>query len=77
MVDKTNWKIGISKITSKDDKYFVVQLFEILPEQCKKFEEAAGLITSDYQNYLDEKWISELRNKYEIVVNEELLSSIK
>ena len=77
LVDGSNWKIGTSKVISKDEKHFVVQVNKIVPSQHKRFEEAAGIITSDYQNYLDEKWIKILREKYSIKINNELLSSIK
>jgi len=31
----------------------------------------AGIITADYQNYLEKEWIRDLRVKYQVVVNRE------
>ncbi|GAB4280828.1 MAG: peptidylprolyl isomerase [Marinilabiliales bacterium] len=43
----------------------------------KTLDEARGLVTADYQNELEKKWVEELRNKYDIKVNKEVLSTIK
>ena len=42
------------------------------------FEEdgGSGFIISDYQNYLESEWIKQLKEKYPVKVNRELLSRI-
>ena len=58
----------------------VAKLFdikEIIEPTPKTISEARGLITSKYQNYLEDSWIKELRSKYKVKVNEEVLYSIK
>ena len=47
-----------------------------IPPQSKTLDEARGLYVSDYQKYLEEKWLKELRAKYKITVNKKLLKSI-
>ncbi len=47
-----------------------------IPPQPKTLEEARGLYVSDYQKYLEDKWIKALRSKYKINVNKKLLKSI-
>ena len=54
----------------------IVQVIEILKPAPKKLSEARGIITADYQNYLEEKWIEKLRDKYTIKVHEEVLQEI-
>ena len=49
----------------------------IVAPVAKSLDEARGLITSDYQNYLEEEWIKQLRQKHVVVVNKEVLSTIK
>lgn len=44
--------------------------------QAKTLDEARGLYVSDYQKYLEEKWIKDLRAKYKITVNKKLLKTI-
>ncbi len=43
----------------------------------KPFDEIRGVVISDYQNYLEKKWLDELRKKYPVSVNESELKKIK
>ena len=40
------------------------------------FEDARGLVVADYQDYLEEKWISGLKKKYPIVIHQKVLNSL-
>lgn len=42
----------------------------------EEMREVRGLVIADYQNYLEKQWIEELRNKYSVYVDEELLETI-
>jgi len=42
----------------------------------RSFEEAKGLVTNDYQNILEEKWIEALKKKYPIKVDEKVFQSL-
>ncbi len=55
----------------------VVYVVRKIPPQHKKIDEARGIITADYQNYLENKWIDNLKSRYEIEVNKDVLYSIK
>ena len=50
---------------------------DMTPPEPKTLEEARGLFVSDYQNYLEDMWIKELREKHEIKINKKLLKTIK
>lgn len=43
----------------------------------RTFEDARGMVISDYQQVLEDKWIEELKNKYPVKVNEAVFKSIK
>lgn len=49
---------------------------KIAPEP-KTLEEARGLYLSDYQNYLEQKWLKELHKRYKVKVNKRVLKSVK
>ncbi|MFV0590241.1 MAG: peptidylprolyl isomerase [Draconibacterium sp.] len=48
---------------------------KIAPEP-KLLDEARGLYISDYQEYLENKWIKELHSRYKVKVNRKVLKSI-
>jgi len=47
------------------------------PPEPKTLNDARGLYVSDYQKYLEEKWIRELRAKYKVSVNKKLLKTVE
>jgi peptidyl-prolyl cis-trans isomerase SurA len=72
-IDNLKWKEGISDFYDKQGAVMLIQIDEVLPRQPKKFNEARGLVTSDYQDYLEKKWLEELRQKYTITINKKML----
>ena len=76
-VDNISWKKGISKDIKKDDgSYVIVNVMDVLPAGDMSLNDVKGKVISDYQKYLDDQWISQLRNKYKFSVNKELLYSL-
>lgn len=45
-------------------------------QQPKPLSEIRAIVITDFQEYLDEKWIQELRKKYQPYVNEKVFSSL-
>ncbi len=78
IIGEIEWKTGVSKIVKNSDGQsgFAI-IHELLQPEPKQLDEARGLITADYQNYLEKKWIEQLRKKYPVTVNKEVLSEIK
>lgn len=75
-VNGQDLEIGVNEVYEIDGKYFVARVSEILPPAEKEFNEAKGAVTSDYQNYLEQEWLKELRTKHKIVVNEDVLYNL-
>ena len=69
-------EVGFSDMIEKDGHYFLVQITEILSPGKKSFEEARGAVISDYQTYLEEQWIEELKSKYEVNINKDVLKEV-
>jgi peptidyl-prolyl cis-trans isomerase SurA len=76
LLDKTTWKVGISEDIADNGQIVIVQFKEIIPPTIKKLDEARGMITSEYQTYLEQQWISEMRAEHKYQVNKEVLHTI-
>ncbi len=75
MVD-ANWKKGISDNQPVNGKVVFVNVKQILPPGPKKLDDVRGMVTTDYQNYLMAQWLTELKAKYPVTVNQQALSQV-
>jgi peptidyl-prolyl cis-trans isomerase SurA len=66
-------KKGASKVINFNNNALVVWTNEFLPSQPKKISEIRGLVIADYQNFLEDQWVKELREKYSFTVNHDAL----
>jgi peptidyl-prolyl cis-trans isomerase SurA len=64
---------GLNPVYSFEGKWYVVSVAALLPPAPKEFNEAKGIATSDYQAFLEKKWLETLRLKHQIVINEDVL----
>lgn len=71
-----NFTPGLNPVYSMDGKWYVVKVVALLPPAPKEYTEAKGLATSDYQAFLEKKWLEALRLKHKIVINEDVLYQI-
>ncbi|MFO7828022.1 MAG: peptidylprolyl isomerase [Bacteroidales bacterium] len=60
-----------------NDKIFIIVKGERVKPTIKSFNEARGQVISDYQEYLEKQWVNNLHNKYNIQINNKVLTSIK
>ncbi len=68
------------KIVVESEGKYVAKLAymnRIVPSSPKEFAEVKGLVTAEYQNFLEKEWIKELRAKYPFTVNKQVLETIK
>lgn len=81
-VDKTSYlqgktlNKGLNAPFEAEGKFYVVDVKEKMAPTQKKLSEAKGLITSDYQNYLEQEWLKELEKKHTVKINESVLYSL-
>jgi peptidyl-prolyl cis-trans isomerase SurA len=54
----------------KDGRVYHVVIQNILPPSYKTLNETRGIVTSDYQAYLEQEWIKSLREQYPVTVNQ-------
>jgi peptidyl-prolyl cis-trans isomerase SurA len=56
---------------------FVFVTGKLLKKEPEDFTDVRGLVTADYQEYLEQEWIKALRAKYPVVINPEVLKQVK
>lgn len=76
-VDKVKWEVGTSENIVKNNQVVFVRINKVLAPEIKKLNEARGLVTSDYQNYLEKEWIASLRQKYSVNIDRSVLGTVK
>jgi peptidyl-prolyl cis-trans isomerase SurA len=77
-VDK-NWNPGTSADikSEKDKKTIIIVTAKLLKPEPKSYLDSKGMVTADYQNYLEKEWIASLKAKYPVTVDKAVLSTIK
>lgn len=77
VVDEIEWKVGVTPVKMLDDSsYRFIVVKALLQPEPKTLKEAKGYVVSDYQEYLEKTWISDLRKKYPIEVDEKVLKAL-
>lgn len=78
--DNFKAKNGVSKVLNistnsgtNSSQFIVVNVEEVLPANYIPLDEIRGRVISDYQVYMESKWMEELRNKYQIKINKNVL----
>jgi len=63
-----DWTTG-PRMTSQNGIHYLVHVMKILPPGPKTFQEARASVISDYQTFLEDSWISELKRKFGVKVD--------
>ena len=72
-----NLEKGYNGPYNYQEKWILIYVEDKLPQRNKELKEAEGIIVSAYQNYLENQWISSLKEDHSISINFETLYSIK
>ncbi len=64
------------EVIYQDKKYPEAFLIGETLEKPQSYEDVKGMVTSDYQNYLDKEWIKKLRKKSKIEINKDVLKTV-
>jgi len=75
-IDSIAWTPGMTKDFKKADKILFVDVKRKVAPEPKSLDEARGMITADYQSYLEKEWIESLRKKYPFNVNKDVLATL-
>lgn len=68
-LDKITWKEGVTDLPPNGTKQTFIKIYKVMEPTPKELSEIMGVATSDYQAYLEDTWIKELKNKYPVTIN--------
>ena len=67
---------GLSKVIEENSNYYVINVTTAKPVTVKTLEEAKGQVVADYQVVLESEWVKELRTKFGVEINEDVLQKV-
>jgi len=70
-------KEGVSDVISDGEYFYVVKINKLLPAGTKTLDEARGKVINDYQQYLEEKWVGDLKQEFKVSVNKPVFEKVK
>lgn len=73
----TQFSEGVSEIYKLDSNFVILKVSSLLPANTLLFEDAKGMVISDYQSTLEANWIEELRKQYPLVIDSKVLKMLK
>lgn len=70
-------KKGLSEVIKEGNYYYVILVNEIKEAGPKLLEECKGRVVNDYQQYLEENWVANLRQEFKVSVNKDVFEEVK
>ncbi|WP_298224246.1 peptidylprolyl isomerase [Flavobacterium sp.] len=70
-------EVGVSEILKDGDYYFVAMVNKIMPAGPKTLDECKGKVINDYQQYLEQNWVSDLKKEFTIKTFPDVFDRVK
>jgi len=70
------WSIGVFDVGMFNDRYYLVKINAIEAPKAKDFDDVRGIVISQMQESEEDKWLKELKVKYPVKINQEVLNTI-
>ncbi|NHN27689.1 peptidylprolyl isomerase [Flavobacterium jejuense] len=68
---------GVTPVISKGNYYFTALVKEVKPSEPKTIAECKGKLINDYQQFLENNWVNELKKEFTIKVDQDVFNKIK
>ncbi len=75
-IEKLGWEAGKTYTVKSDSSIRLLKVNQLLPPAPKPLSEVKGYVVADYQESLEKSWITDLRRKYPVSVNEQVFQSM-
>ncbi|MEZ4838744.1 peptidylprolyl isomerase [Flavobacterium sp.] len=71
------FKKGLSNVTQEGNYFYVVQVNDIKEAGPKLLEECKGRVINDYQQFLEENWVANLKQEFTVEINRAVFEEVK
>lgn len=70
-------KEGFSGIIKQGDYYYFAKVNKVIPSGDKSLDECKGKVINDYQQYLEQNWVSELKKEFTIDIHQDIFEKVR
>lgn len=77
MLDAKGWTPGITANETVKGKVVFANVRKVAKASPKTYTESRGLVTSEYQAWLEKEWVDSLKKKYPVTMDRKVFDSIK
>jgi peptidyl-prolyl cis-trans isomerase SurA len=71
------YDVGVSEVFKEGEYYFVTNVEKVLPESAKTLDESRGKMVNDYQQYLEQGWVDDLKKEFTVKINNDSFAHVK
>ena len=71
------YDVGVSDVFSEGEYYFVTKVEKVMPAGVKTLEECKGKLINEYQQYLELRWVDDLKSEFTIKINNDAFEHVK
>ncbi len=76
-VDKYGFKQRKAEYTPTEEYPYIFSIGKNLKYSPEDYSDVRGLVTADYQEYLEKEWIASLRKKYPVEIDQSVLKTVE
>lgn len=71
------FQTGVSDVVKEGEYYFVTKVNKVMPAGIKTLEECKGKCINDYQQYLEQRWVDDLKTEFTVKTNKDVFERVK
>ena len=71
------YDVGVSDVFREGEYYFVTKVEKVMPAGVKTLEECKGKLINEYQQYLELRWVDDLKSEFTVKINNEAFEHVK
>jgi peptidyl-prolyl cis-trans isomerase SurA len=71
------FETGISDIIKEGEYYFVTKVEKVIPAGVKTLEECKWKLINEYQQYLELRWVDDLKSEFTVKINNDAFEHVK